>query len=134
MNGTSTNNSINLNNSIGYSINDVGSTNSNMQEPLIEQVPIENEINTSTNRNLYNTNIRNQQNNYGPYQNQYNNNQNQYQNNQYQNQYQNQYNNNQNQYNNNQYQNNQMQYQRQNNQTELLMKVNLKMINIKEKE
>ena len=31
-----------------------------MQEPLIEQVPIENEINTSTNRNLYNTNIRNQ--------------------------------------------------------------------------
>ena len=82
-----------------------------MQEPLIEQVPIENEINTSTNRNLYNTNIRNQQNNYGPYQNQYNNNQNQYQNNQYQNQYQNQYNN-------NQYQNNQMQYQRQNNQNQ----------------
>ena len=105
------NNSINLNNSIGYSINDVGNTNSNMQEPLIEQVPIENEINTSTNRNLYNTNIRNQQNNYGPYQNQYNNNQNQYQNNQYQNQYQNQYNN-------NQYQNNQMQYQRQNNQNQ----------------
>ena len=120
INNTNIINNNNINNN--FTINDDNSSHS-MKEPLVEQLPIEeNEI--TTNQNLLNSNsnlITNQQNNYGQYQN----NQVQYQNNQYQPpsnqmQYQNQNNqiiyqkpSNQVQYQNNQYQpqNNQVQYQ-----------------------